>query len=768
MRAVINKANRDYYEKDAPAITDGEYDKKMRRLQQLEAEFPALQSADSPANRVGGRATRGFLPFVHPSRMFSLANALSEDEALQFFARVGDVGPFACELKLDGIAINLVYANGKLQTAATRGDGETGEGITANVKAAGGVPAFLEGAPPLLEVRGEVVMPFADFARLNERQRQAGGKIFANPRNAAAGSLRQLNAQVAGERRLFFYPHGVGVGGISLAASHWRAMEWLAARGFLLAAPRARARDTKSVLAYYRRVEQQRADIPFSIDGVVYKVDDFAKQRALGHVTRAPRHAVAHKFSAQEATTRICAIDMQVGRTGLLTPVARLAPVSVGGVVVANATLHNPAFVSELDARVGDTVDVLRAGDVIPKIARVHAKSRPPAARPWRAPVRCPSCRGVVINDGRFCRCPYPRCRQRRLAQLAHFVSRQALDIDGVGDVLLEKLFAARLLATPADLFRLRREDLLPLQFVADVSADNILAAINKAKQTTLPRLLFALGIPGVGEAAAATLADFFGSVAAAQKAPPAVYALVPDIGEETAAALQNYFADNANAQFLADLLDSSRPGWAGARVVTPPLAAARRRPLALFLAALPKFCSFDSAAPELQGLGKVGIKNLLSVCQNLPALESACDDVARARQTPAAAALLAAAGEKLPTRLAAFFAAPFYIALRRFLRDELLLEWTQEAEGEGKPLAGKVFVLTGNLPNLSRKAATEKIVAAGGAVAGSVSGNTAFVVAGEKPGSKLREAQKRNIAVIDEGQLLALCGKGAGEGGGK
>lgn len=754
LRGKIKSADREYYEEDAPSLTDAEYDALTRELLALEAALPANKAAKSPAAKVAGKASARFPPFSHPTPMRSLANAFSDDEVREFTKRMEKIGgkcSYSAELKLDGIAVNLIYENGELTTAATRGDGETGENITANAKTLPTVPRKLKDAPEKLEIRGEVVMTFADFAALNERRRAAGEKEFANPRNAAAGSLRQLDAEVTKSRPLTFYPHGIGRdggGGGGFFRTHSEALEWLGKRGFLLAMPRIVVAVAADLLAYHAEVQGQRGDFPFSVDGVVYKVDDFAMQEKIGYVTRAPRFAIAHKFSAEQATTKIRAIDLQVGRSGVLTPVARLAPVTVGGVVVSNATLHNPDFIAEKDVRIGDYVEVRRAGDVIPEIVSVLKDKRPPgsdspSAAEWTPPPRCPSCRGVIRIVGKFYRCDYPQCRARRRALVAHFVSRDAMDIDGVGGVLLEKLFAADLANEAGDLFALKKEDLLRLKLIRDLSADNILAALERAKKTTLPRFLFALGIPSVGHTAAVTLAEFFGGLGNLQRAPAPVFAFVRDIGGETAQALQRFFADGDNIAHI-EKLRAAGITWAEKKFAK----GARRHPLRHFLTALPAFRTFAAEENKTtlpEGLGKTAMEKLSEQFRSLAELKTA-------------AASGDANSDETAARLRGFFADGYYRDLLNYMEADLGFIWEgADEEKPALPLSGKIFVLTGNLPDMTRKEAATKLQELGGKVTGSVSGSTDYVIAGESPGSKLKEAEKRNIRILSPDDFFRL-----------
>ena len=754
LRRQIRAANRAYYEEDAPHLSDAAYDALFAELLGLEKKYPALRRPNSPTQKVGGKRAAAFAPFAHPTPMRSLGNVFDHDEAQRFFRRMQDAAgltpSYAAELKLDGVALNVVYVDGKFSAAATRGDGETGEEVSANAQTIVNLPRVLSGDSSL-QVRGEVVMTFADFAALNERQAESGGKVFANPRNAAAGSLRQLDSTITAARPLRFYAHGaVPMGETPLAelpATHSAMLDWLETQGFAVASPRLCSGDEEALLAYYAQMQEARAGLVFSVDGVVYKVDDFALQDKLGYVSRAPRFAVAYKFSAELATTQIMAIDVQVGRSGVLTPVARLLPVTVGGVVVANATLHNVDFVRQKNARIDDWVEIRRAGDVIPEITQVIKSG---GGEAWLPPSVCPSCHHAVVMDGKFLRCGNADCLQRRLGQLSYFVSRAAMDIDGVGGVLLEKLAEANLVRLPSDLYRLQKEDLLSLPLIAEVSAQNILSAIDQSRTTTLPRFLIALGVPGVGESAATQLAQFFGSLDALRRAPPEAFVLVRDIGTETAAGLRDFFADAGNAAEI-ERLRAAGVSWEEA---APSL---HHRKLIDFLAAMQSLKTVipphllrqvDGEAP-LFGLGKTAAEKLVAAFSDLHDLASA--DELR---------LTAALGNAvLAARVRRFFGDSYYAALVDFLHG-LGYVWLGKDKdvNDAAPLSGRTFVLTGTL-SVPRTEVKKRLELLGGRVAGSVSVRTDYVVAGEAAGSKLSQAQKLGVAILSEEELEAMLG---------
>ena len=746
LRKRLKAADRAYYEEDSPLMSDAEYDRLFLRLQALERQSTAAVSPESPTQKVGGKASGRFPPFEHPTPMRSLANAMSAAEMREFvvrvcrWAKVSEV-VLTAELKLDGIAVNLLYEGGELTAAATRGDGVTGELITANVLTISSVPTRLGGAPERLEVRGEVVMETADFIRLNESQAESGGKRFANPRNAAGGSLRQLDVAVTAGRPLKFYAHGVGLMSGPVASTQLGVMEWLEGRGFVLPQPRRVTSDVGELLAFHAEAEERRAAFPFGIDGVVYKVNEMALQERLGVVARSPRYAVAHKFAAEKAVTVVHDIDMQVGRSGVLTPIARLQPVTVGGVVVSNATLHNADWLAEKDVRCGDTVVVRRAGDVIPEVVEALVGKRPPRSVSWSPPTVCPSCGQPVGRQGRFFRCANLQCRDRVLAGLRHFVSRAAMDIDGVGDVLLEKLWAAGLVRRASDLYGLRREDLLSLDLVAEVSADNILAAIERSKVTTLPRFLHALGIAFVGERLATLLADFFGSLPRLMAAPPAIFAFVRDVGSETSTALREYFVDADNQSLIEELRR------AGVKWPERDFSEGERpRSLTEFFAGIGalKVYSFPSGALP-KGVGKSGFAQFAETFVDHRALVKAV--LAAEEGTPLA-------------RLRPLFDSDDFICLLDCLT-QLGFVWRRgEVVGEGL-LQGKSFVLTGTLSGMSRQQAKRRIEGAGGKVVSAVSAATDYVVAGDKPGSKLKKAQQLQISVIDEEGFERMLGEG-------
>jgi len=567
LREAIERANWDYYVLDAPTLPDAEYDRLFRELQALEREHPALATPDSPTTRIGAAPLTEFVQVAHATPMLSLGNAFDETEVEAFDRRVregldasGEVD-YAVEPKFDGLAISLTFEHGVFARGATRGDGQTGEDVTANLRTVRAIPLRLRDgpAPSLLEVRGEVFMLKRDFQALNREQRSAGGKEFANPRNAAAGSLRQLDSRVTASRRLTFCAYGLGQysGGHVPRDRHSRQLDYLATLGIPVSAQRRVVSGLSGLLGYYREIERQRAGLRFEIDGVVYKVDDLRAQERLGYVSRAPRFALAHKFAAEEEITQVLGIDVQVGRTGALTPVARLAPVFVGGVTVTNATLHNEDEVHRKDVRVGDSVIVRRAGDVIPEVVSVVKERRPAGTHPFHLPQACPVCGSRVerLEDEAIARCTAGLyCPAQRKQALLHFASRRALDIEGLGDKLVDQLVDHGMVKTPADLYRLEPTALANLERMGEKSAANSLAAIDKSRTTTLERFIYALGIRNVGESTARDLARHFGSLDPLMDADEAALQTVPDVGPVVAASIARFFGEPRNREVVQEL----------------------------------------------------------------------------------------------------------------------------------------------------------------------------------------------------------------------
>jgi DNA ligase (NAD+) len=656
LREQIDEANHRYHVLDAPVLTDAEYDALLRELEALEAAHPQLRSADSPTQRVGAAARGEFAPVQHAKPMLSLANAFSEQEVRDFVARIadqtGEAEPTFCvEPKLDGLAISLRYEDGLFVRGATRGDGATGEDVSANLRTVRAIPLRLRGrAPAVLEVRGEVYMPRAAFEAFNARARERGERTLANPRNGAAGSLRQLDARVTAARPLAFYAYALGaVEGWTPPARHSQVLEALRGFGFPVSPQVDVARGADGLLEYFRRIGAQRDALPYDIDGVVYKLDELRQQEAMGFVSRAPRWALAHKYPAQEQTTTLEAIDIQVGRTGVLTPVARLAPVSVAGVVVTNATLHNADQVARLDARVGDTVIVRRAGDVIPEIAGVSVQARP-RAEPFAMPAACPVCGShAVREEGEVAtRCSGGLyCPAQRTQALIHFASRRAMDIEGLGDRLIEDLVELGYVAGVADLYRLGLPDFLEMRRRADERdgtvpetakagkvaskwAENLLEAIADSRDTSLERLLFALGIRDVGESTARTLARHFGALDPLMAADEAQLLEVPDVGPVVARRIVDFFAEAHNREAIAGLRA------AGVRWPEGPPQRAAEGPLAgrtVVLTGALEAMSRDEAGDRLQALGAKVSGSVSKKTSFVVAGEAAGSKLAKARE---------------------------------------------------------------------------------------------------------------------------------------
>jgi DNA ligase (NAD+) len=565
LRQAIELHNYRYYVLDDPVISDAEYDRLFRELQQLETDHPELATPDSPTQRVGAAPLSAFPEVTHRVAMLSLNNAFADEEVTAFDRRIREAlnvaeVEYACEPKFDGLAVTLTYERGRLTRGATRGDGYTGEDVSANLRTIRAIPLKLPAADPpaLLEVRGEVLLLKRDFQRLNQKQQERGEKAFVNPRNAAAGSLRQLDPRLTAERPLTFFAYGLGgTEGVPQFRAHAEIMNWLEKLHFPVSKERRVVSGVDGALAFYRDIGARREELPFEIDGVVYKVNALADQETLGYVSRAPRFAVAHKFPAEEAITRIVDIDVQVGRTGTLTPVARLAPVFVGGVTVTNATLHNEDEVRRKDVRIGDTVAVRRAGDVIPEVVRVLAERRPADAREFVMPSACPVCGSAVIRlEGEAAaRCTGGLfCAAQVKQALLHFASRRAMDIEGLGEKLVDQLVNGQVVKTPADIYKLGLAALASLERMAEKSASNLIAAIEKSKATTLERFIYALGIRHVGETTARDLARHFGNLDALLAADEVRLMEVPDVGPVVAQSIVRFMAEAHNREVIEQL----------------------------------------------------------------------------------------------------------------------------------------------------------------------------------------------------------------------
>ncbi|MDQ1812273.1 NAD-dependent DNA ligase LigA [Massilia sp. CCM 9210] len=563
LTAELNRHIFSYHVQDAPTIPDAEYDRLFRELQALEAAHPEAVSVDSPTYRVGATPLPEFKQVTHSIPMLSLNNGF-EDEDIENFDRRAREGldaeqvEYAAELKFDGLAISLRYENGVFVQAATRGDGATGEDVTANIRTVRAIPLRLHGdtVPAVLEVRGEVLMYKADFAKLNARQRDAGQKEFANPRNAAAGSLRQLDSRVTAQRSLRFFSYGVGaLEGADMPPSHSALLDWYQTLGLPVSSERAVVTGAQGLIDYYRDIGKRRPSLAYEIDGVVYKVNRLEQQQKLGFVSRAPRFAIAHKFPAEEALTQVLDIEVQVGRTGAITPVARLAQVNVGGVNVTNATLHNEGEVRRKDIRIGDTVIVRRAGDVIPEVVSFVADRRPLDVREFVMPANCPVCGSPIVrmDDEAVARCSggWTHCSAQKKGGLMHFVSRRALDVEGLGDQLIEQLVDKGLIHNAADLYTLDKDKLAGLDRMAAKSAQNVVDALEKSRDTTMARFIYGLGIRNVGESTAKALAQHFGNLEALLHAASFEGGLqlleVPDIGPIVARSISEFLTDADN-----------------------------------------------------------------------------------------------------------------------------------------------------------------------------------------------------------------------------
>ncbi len=616
LREQIRHHNYLYYVLDAPVISDAQYDRLLRELERLESEHPELVMSDSPTQKVGAAPLTAFAEVRHELPMLSLSNAFTDEEVLAFDRRIRDrahVGKvmYVAEPKLDGVAVSLTYADGTLERGATRGDGNVGEDITQNVKTIGSVPLRLRGKayPKLLEARGEVFMTHEGFRRLNEEQRKSGGKSFVNPRNAAAGSLRQLDSSLTAKRPLQVYFYGIGkVEGGSIPDSHFELLARLRDWGLRVSPLAERVDGIDGCLDYYRMLSRKRNALSYDIDGIVYKVDSLPMQEKLGFISRAPRWALAHKFPAQEETTVVRAIEVQVGRTGAVTPVARLEPVFVGGVTVSNATLHNRAEIERLDIRAGDTVVVRRAGDVIPEVVTVVKELRRKGARRFKFPANCPVCGSQIVyegGEGIIARCSGGLyCSAQRKQSIKHFASRRAMDIEGLGDKLVEQLVDTELVRDVADLYDGRRvnvDSLAALERMAEKSARNLMDAIERSRHTTLARFVYALGIGQVGETTSQQLADHFGDIDRIMNAAPETLQEVPDIGPVVADSIHVFFRQRHNLEII-DKLKRRGVTWPAGRPRRT--AAARLAGKTFVLTGTLSSMTRDEAKARLQGLG--------------------------------------------------------------------------------------------------------------------------------------------------------------------
>lgn len=559
LKATIERHNRLYYLEDAPEVTDAEYDALLRELETLEAAHPELRTPDSPTQRVGATPQAQFAEVRHRTPMLSIGNAFDEDEVRAFDKRMRealavDKVEYAVEPKFDGLAVSLTYREGLLAQGATRGDGATGEDVTANLRTVHSIPLKIK--EQSLEVRGEVLMYRRDFEALNARQRQAEQKEYVNPRNAAAGAIRQLDSRITASRRLRFFAYALV--SESPSGTHSAALDRLEKLGFPVCSERDVVPDVDGLLKYYAKIGRLRDKLPYAIDGVVYKVNRLDWQERVGFVSRAPRFALAHKYPAEEQTTEVLGIEVQVGRTGALTPVARLKPVFVGGVTVTNATLHNESELRRKDVRIGDTVIVRRAGDVIPEVVSVRIEDRPTVTRVFNMPAKCPVCGSAVVKneDEAVHRCSGGLfCPAQRKQSLLHFASRRAMNIEGLGERIVDQLVDKELVHTPADLYKLSLEQLSDLERMAEKSAANLVAELERSRDTTLERLIYALGIRNVGETTARDLARHFGDLEPLEKATEEQLLQVSDVGPVVARSIRQFFDEPHNRQALKDLV---------------------------------------------------------------------------------------------------------------------------------------------------------------------------------------------------------------------
>lgn len=814
VRRQIEEANHAYHDLDAPIIPDIEYDALVRELERIEAEYPQFITSESPTSKVGGSNFVSFTKVAHSQPMLSLSNAFSEDEVKTFVKRIvahtrRSKPVFSVEPKFDGLAMSLRYEKGELVKGITRGDGRVGEDVTENVRTISVIPKRISGGgvPAVLEVRGEVFMPHKGFNEFNERALRERRKPLANPRNGAAGSMRQLDSRVTAKRPLSFFAYGVGE--VIFEAdlfeeseswnelAHSQVLKQLSKWSFPVSELVDTVMGERGLLEYYERMQQARESLPFDIDGVVYKLDDRAGQEQMGFVARAPRWAIAHKFPAQEQTTTVEAIEIQIGRTGAATPVARLAPVAVAGVIVSNATLHNADQIQRLDVRVGDTVIVRRAGDVIPEVVSVIADRRPAGTTPWQMPSQCPVCGSEIVREegAAAWRCSGElSCPAQRKEAIAHFASRRAMDIDGLGGKYIETLVDAGIVRGVADLYRLQRDQLLQLKLVLDAQspealanqiglhlppegsgdylrgllkldgsdegwraqalampatfswntkkiatkwADNLIAAIGASRTTTLERLLFALGIEHVGESTAKALATWFGDLELIRHLPWPLFKRVPDIGGEVARSLGHFFEQAGNQEAIDALL---QVGQVRISDVHPPIAKLRE--------------GLDFAQmlveAEIPGITRLRAEKLVAM---LPDAASVLD---------AEPVRFVAAG--LPNEIALGLAdwldseghGPMLLKAEDY-RQKLLSLAPEQGEQAVGPLEGQTAVLTGTLSQMKRDEAKARLEALGAKVASSVSKKTSFVVAGAEAGSKLTTAQELGVPVWDEDQLVAF-----------
>ena len=754
-----------YYVLDDPSVTDAEYDHLYRQLESLEADHPELVTADSPTQRVGAKPEGGFAEVVHEIPMLSLSNQFNRDEVHAFYRRAqegldSDASlAITLEPKLDGLAVSILYENGFLVRAATRGDGSTGEDITSNVRTIQSVPLKLMGAgwPERIEVRGEVYMPRAGFEALNQQARETGQKSFVNPRNAAAGSLRQLDPSITASRPLTFCCYGTGVGSDELPDSYYETLQLINSWGLKISDQIARVEGADACFDYIEALGAKRDALPYDIDGVVLKCDSREVQETLGFRSRDPRWATAFKYPAQEEVTQLLDVDFQVGRTGAVTPVARLEPVFVGGVTVSNATLHNMDEIARLDAKVGDWVVIRRAGDVIPQIVKVATDRRTGDEQPIAIPSACPVCGSEVERvqlvkrskgqeqkvEGSVYRCVGRLSCSAQLKQaLIHFVSRKALDIDGLGDKAIEQLVDRELVKSPADLFRLTKDQVLTLEGYAELSAQNLIDAVGQSKTISLARFIYALGIPEVGEETARTLALSLGTLERIRQAQSRTLTLLPDIGLEVAHEITHFMAEEHNQKVLDDLLSLG-------------IQLEEQEQIAAKLQASVSFAELIEGS-NIKGVAATGAKALSAHFETVEALLAADEDALKAvpkLSSRAAAGVLEAIQDETWCQ-----------QLQRFETQliEFGMHWYSErrVSDASAPLEGQTWVLTGTLETMGRSEAKALLQEMGAKVSGSVSSKTDAVVAGPGAGSKLAKAEQLGIRVLDENEFNQLLGR--------
>ncbi|MBB6337449.1 DNA ligase (NAD+) [Xanthomonas arboricola] len=815
LRHRIEDANYRYHVLDEPQMADVDYDRLMRELEALEAAHPELASADSPTQRVGHLAASRFAEVRHALPMLSLGNAFSDEEVTEFVRRISErlevkQPLFSAEPKLDGLAISLRYENGEFVQGATRGDGATGEDVSANLRTVKAIPLRLrgEGWPQVLEVRGEVYMPRAAFETYNAQMRLQGGKVLANPRNGAAGSLRQLDARITAQRPLSFFAYGVGeVSEGALPQTHSAILAQLRAWGFPVSALVEVVQGSDGLLAYYQRIGEARDGLPFDIDGVVYKLDDLAGQREMGFVSRAPRWAIAHKFPAQEQSTTVEAIEIQIGRTGAATPVARLKPVHVAGVIVTNATLHNADQIARLDVRVGDTVIVRRAGDVIPEVAGVVADQRPPGTQPWQMPTHCPVCGSEIVREEgeAVWRCSGElTCPAQRKEAFRHFVSRRAMDVDGLGEKFIEVLVDSGVVQGVADLYLLNVDQLLQLRMIS--TAESPHAFLREAREHLasgaygqLENTVVGIGVDLAGEReaphtwqadllrAGLPAFDWNRKKIATKWAENLIEAIeqsrdttlerflfalgIEHVGESTAKALSAWFGDLELIRHLPWPLFKRVPDIGGEVA----------RSLGHFFDQPGNQQAIDDLLQRGVRIGDAHppspkLREALSFASVLQDMDIPKVTPVRAQQLAAAVAsfdaLRSAGSDAL---LQAGVPAPVVASLLQWLERpgnaalasaaqqamETVLSRLPDADAlQTGPLDGQTVVITGTLAALTRDAAKQRLEALGAKVAGSVSKKTAFLVAGEEAGSKLDKAQSLGVEIWDEARLLAFLGE--------